>query len=135
MDAPMNEVLPARESVLAAIAALLDDQARVVRAEAALAAAKRRMAASELRLGRLQRARGAVLPWSEPKPEATMRSRIIAEMEARREEVFTPARIAAAVGAANRDSVRNTLLVLARKGQIVKVGEGRYRAREKEKEG
>jgi len=32
------------------------------------------------------------------------------------------------VGSRNRDSIRNTLLVLAAKGRIEKVGAGQYRA-------
>jgi hypothetical protein len=42
--------------------------------------------------------------------------------------VYTPARLSPLVSSPNRDSIRNTLLVLAAKGKIEKVGAGRYRA-------
>ncbi len=51
-------------------------------------------------------------------------------MEAAPDEVYTPARLAPAVGSRNRDSIRNTLLALAAKGRIEKLGAGRYRARQ-----
>lgn len=126
----MNEVAEPREVVLEAMAELLDDQARVARAEAALAIAKKRRVLSELRLGRLQRSRDALVVHIEQMAVVTMRARLVEAMEAQPDEVFTPVGLAAAVGASNRDSVRNTLLVLARKGEIEKVGVGRYRARE-----
>jgi hypothetical protein len=50
-------------------------------------------------------------------------------MEASPDEVFTPARLAPMLGTSNRDSVRNTLLVLATKGRIEKRGAGQYQAR------
>jgi hypothetical protein len=58
----------------------------------------------------------------------SMRQRMLHEMAARPEEVFTPAKLAPLVGATTRDSVRNTLLVLHAKGRIAKVGPGQYRA-------
>lgn len=115
--------------MLQLLAALLDDQARVARAEAALAAAKKRMALSEQRLGRLRAGRGAEVRESAPAAAVTLRTRIVEAMKARRGEVLTPAKIAALVGATNRDSVRNTLLVLAGQGRIEKVGVGQYRAK------
>jgi len=53
-------------------------------------------------------------------------------MEAHPGEVFTPARLAPLVGSQNRDSIRNTLLVLAAKGRIEKRGPGQYQAGRKE---
>jgi hypothetical protein len=53
-------------------------------------------------------------------------------MQASPEETFTPGRLAHEIGSQNRDSVRNTLLVLASKDKIEKVGVGKYRARRTE---
>jgi hypothetical protein len=64
--------------------------------------------------------------------EPSLRERIMAVMEASPAKVFTPARLAKAIGWQNRDSVRNTLLVLAAKGKIEKVGAGQYRGRRPE---
>jgi hypothetical protein len=61
-------------------------------------------------------------------PAGTLRDRIVGAIEASPGEVYTPARLAPLVGSINRDSVRNTLLVLAAKGRIEKVGPGQYRA-------
>lgn len=58
----------------------------------------------------------------------TLRSRVIATMGASPAEVFTPARLAPIVRAGSRDTVRNTLLVLAKLGRIEKLGPGQYRA-------
>lgn len=135
------------EAVLEAMAEVMERQARVNRAEAALAAARRRLSQSISRLSRLRAASDAVdlpphvsvdlapegLP-SEPtagddERPGTLRERILAVMEASPGEVYTPARLAPAVGSRNRDSIRNTLLVLAAKGRIEKVGAGRYQAR------
>jgi hypothetical protein len=63
-----------------------------------------------------------------PREGATMREEILAVMRAAPGEVFTPAKLAPLVRAGSRDSVRNTLLVLAARGRIEKVGAGRYRA-------
>jgi hypothetical protein len=62
----------------------------------------------------------------------SLRERIVAVMEASPAKVFTPARLAKAIGWQNRDSIRNTLLVLAAKGKIEKVGAGQYRGRRPE---
>lgn len=59
----------------------------------------------------------------------SLRKRILSELSASAEEVFTPARVSKLVGATSRDSVRNTLLVLAGRGLIDKLGPGQYRAR------
>jgi hypothetical protein len=64
-----------------------------------------------------------------PRGRVTMRANIIAAMAASPGEVFTTARLARLVNAASRDSVRNTLLVLAERRRIEKVGPGQYRAR------
>jgi len=66
--------------------------------------------------------------WRPPSSEHTLRDRIVARMAANPEETFTPALLAPLVGATSRDTVRNTLLVLAVKGRIMKIGEGQYRA-------
>jgi hypothetical protein len=146
-----------REDVLEAMAEVMARQARVARSEAALAAARRHLGESVSRLSRLYRAHGERLELSPlaalalesiaasegaldgaleglarlPAEEraGTLRERIIAVMEASPEEVYTPARLSPAVGSPNRDSIRNTLLVLAAKGKIEKVGAGQYRAR------
>ncbi len=56
-------------------------------------------------------------------------------MTERRGESFTPATLSALVGASSKDSVRTTLLVLSGRNQIVKVGNGQYRARDEGKSG
>ncbi len=148
MDMPTATEQVSREQVLEAISEVVSQQAHVVRTEAALAAAQRRLSDSVARLSRLYRARGEGLPLpplaasaieaderDEARCEAeearggTLRERILAVMAASPLEVYTPARLAPEVGSANRDSVRNTLLVLAAKGKIEKVGAGQYRAR------
>jgi hypothetical protein len=50
-------------------------------------------------------------------------------LEARPDEVLTPARVRALLGAVPVDTVRNALLVLAERGRIEKIGHGQYRAR------
>jgi hypothetical protein len=60
---------------------------------------------------------------------ASMRARILGAMGEHPGEVFTSARLAPLVGAASRDSVRNTLLVLAERRLVEKLGPGLYRAR------
>lgn len=120
---------------------VLEQEHRVVRAEAVLAAAKRRLSWLQARFGRLgQRLYDVAEACAEETREArpavpsadgtTMRERILALLAASPAEVFTPAMLAPAVGAGSRDSVRNTLLVLASKGRIEKLGPGRYRARQ-----
>lgn len=129
------------EGVLEVLAALLEEQAKVARVEVALAAAKERLAALQDRY----RALGGVVPepgdaWPSLLSErqarcgrvvheggCSMRSRILAEMEARAGEILTPAQLAPLVEARSRDAVRNALLVLAEKGKIEKVGLGQYR--------
>lgn len=59
---------------------------------------------------------------------STLRGRILSTMGACPAEVFTPARLAPIVRAGSRDTVRNTLLVLAKLGRIEKLGPGQYRA-------
>lgn len=145
-----------REQVLDAISEVVRQQAQVAHGEAALAAARRRLREAVARLSRLYHARaeGVALPPSAAaaleeaaEEEAsgavarearqggaedqagTLRDRLVGVMEATPREVYTPARLAPLVGSDNRDSVRNTLLVLAAKGRIEKVGAGQYRAR------
>ena len=72
-----NDVPEAGDGVLQLLAELLDDQARVARAEAALAAAKKRMALSEQRLGRLRAGRGAEVREGAPAAAVTLRTRIV----------------------------------------------------------
>jgi hypothetical protein len=146
MDMPTATSSVSREEVLEAMAQVMERQARVTRAEAALAAARRRLVESVARLSRISAARGESLDlpplaafalaaeegasdaetttWS-----GTLRERIVAVIKASPEVVYTPARLAPLVGSQNRDSVRNTLLVLAAKGRIEKVGAGQYQAR------
>jgi hypothetical protein len=179
MNMPVATDTASREDVLEAMAEVMERQARVARAEAALAAARRRLGDSVTRLSRLARARGntADLPplavaaiaadqpgeageassagesgspavWgqsprqggsaadtADPVDEraGTLRERILTVIEANPEAVHTPARLAPLVGSPNRDSVRNTLLVLAAKGKIEKVSLGHYQARKKER--
>jgi hypothetical protein len=154
MDMPTVTEAVSREQVLEAMAEVMERQARVARAEAALVAARRRLGDSVSRLSHIARARGDTLDLpplaamgvtsSAPSaagddpagpagagdegPAGTLRERIVAVMEATPDEVYTPARLAPAVGSRNRDSIRNTLLVLAAKGRIEKVGAGQYRA-------
>lgn len=71
-----------------------------------------------------------VLPAAPAEVRDTLRARIVAAIEAHPGEMFTPARLAPVVGSRNRDSIRNTLLVLAAKGLIDKRGAGQYQARE-----
>jgi len=122
------------------LAALVEEEARVARAEAALAAARERLLALQIRLGRLGplsaeelAARAGRPPRARRWPRAddgqpSMRARILERIAASPGEVFTPARLAPLVGATSRDSVRNTLLVLHAKGRIEKLGPGQYRA-------
>lgn len=131
---------PRPEPGLDLISALVEEEARVARAEAALAAARERLFALQVRLGRMEplsldelAARIGRPPrarrWSRADDgQPSMRSRILERMAASPGEVFTPAVLAPLVEATSRDSVRNTLLVLHAKGRIEKVGPGRYRA-------
>jgi hypothetical protein len=150
MGMPTPTESTSREEVLEAMAEVMERQARVARAEAALTAARRRLGDSVARLSRLQRKAGdgmdlpslaaaALEPAQRGQPSGpgeapggTLRERIVAAIEASPGEVFTPARLAPVVGSQNRDSVRNTLLVLAAKGRIEKLGAGRYQARKKQ---
>jgi hypothetical protein len=140
-DAVSSGVL--QEEVLGAVAEVMERQARVARAEAGLFMARRRLGEARARLTRLAPALSAVTPLpplvvaaldagpqgaAEPSPWGTMRERIVSALEASPGEVFTPARLARDLGLNNRDSIRNTLLVLAGKGLIVKVDLGQYRA-------
>jgi hypothetical protein len=149
MGMPTPTQPTSREEVLEAMAEVMERQARVARAEAALSSARRRLGDSVARLSRLQGAGGervdlpslaaAVLEPAErgqlsgpgEAPGGTLRERIVVAIEASPGEVFTPARLAPVVGSRNRDSVRNTLLVLAAKGRIEKLGAGQYQARKK----
>jgi hypothetical protein len=147
MDMTMTTEAVSHEDVLDAMAEVMERQARVARGEAALATAKRRLGESLSRLSRLHRARGesldpaalhaivsAALEGRPPggdddaAPSVSLRVRILTVMQASPDEVFTPARLAPEIGSKNRDSVRNTLLVLASKGKIEKVSAGKYRA-------
>lgn len=137
---------PAGEDVPFAMADVMERQARVARAEANLAAARRRLGESFARLRRVASERGQEVPplaaavlqangGQLPVPadgdrSGTLRARLVTVMEAHQGEVFTPARLAPMVGSQNRDSIRNTLLVLAAKGLIDKVGVGQYQARQ-----
>jgi hypothetical protein len=162
MDMTTATESTSREEVLEAMAEVMERQARVARAEAALGAARRRLDDSLARLARLSslaRARGESpdLPplagvtlkldersstrstsstsstpaadTDEDDRHGTLRERILAVVAASPAQVYTPALLASAVGSQNRDSVRNTLLVLAAKGKIQKVGTGQYQAR------
>ncbi len=149
------EAVP-REQVLDAIHEVVRQQAQVAHGEAALASARRRLREAVARLSRLYHARADDVALPPPAAAAleeaveeeasgalargashgdaeehagTLRDRIVGVMEASPREVYTPARLAPLVGSENRDSVRNTLLVLAAKGRIEKVGAGQYRAR------
>ena len=62
-------------------------------------------------------------------PGGSLRSRVLAAMEKKPDDVFTAASLAPAVGSANKDSVRNVLSQLAAEEQIERVGKGRYRAK------
>ena len=148
MDLPTAMESVSREEVLGAMAEVMERQARVARAEAALEVARRRLGESIARLSRISAARGQGLDLprlavvalaaesAAPASDAgttewsgTLRERIMAVMAASPEAVYTPARLAPLVGSQNRDSVRNTLLVLAAKGRIEKRGAGQYQAR------
>ncbi len=136
---------PENDDLLDATAEVMERQARVARAEATLAGARRRLDVSVMRLSRIATDRGAELspavaavvqsregaPATNERP-GTLRARIVAVIEASPGEVFTPASLAPVVGHSNRDSIRNTLLVLAGKGQVEKVGAGQYQARRKD---
>jgi hypothetical protein len=137
-------------TVLSVVAEVIADQTRVARAEASLAEAKRRLDASSARLAEIWKARRAEVPLPpfselaaleqedlggddddpiEDAPEDTLRDRVLTLLGSRPHEVFGPAGVAETLGARSRDSVRNTLLALADKGRIEKLGPGRYRAR------
>lgn len=126
------------------LAEIMYERERVTRAAARLEAARRRLSALEDRY-RGMAPFGAAAGAGEPllatvldpgkrsrmrrraPGAATMRARILEAMGARPGEVLTTASLASIVGAESRDSVRNTLLALAAKGRIEKVGLGRYR--------
>jgi hypothetical protein len=148
MDMPTAMESTSREEMLEAIAEVMERQARVARAEAALATARRRLGDSVARLSRVTQGRGdpgdlpplvaAALQQGEgllagaaldEERAGTLRARIVAVLEASPAEVYTPALLAPILGTPNRDSIRNTLLVLAAKGRIEKLGAGRYRAK------
>jgi hypothetical protein len=120
------------------LAEVVREQERVARAEAALEGARRRLAEVQARLGLAPPLAALEAGLGSPRTAratarregASLRARILAEMTAQPAEVWTPARLSPLVGARSRDSVRNTLLVLAAKGRIEKVGLGQYRARE-----
>lgn len=141
---------PEREDVLTLMAEVLDRQARVHRAESALIQARHRLEEAVSRLGRAKQRGADVSPLGEallahrtanvapvsretlpPRetPPGSLRERIVAALEAAPGETFTVLRVAAALGHDNRDSVRNTLLVLAGAGRVEKVGIGEYRAK------
>jgi hypothetical protein len=140
---------PQGDDVLEAVAEVIERQGRVARAESALLTARRRLGDSLGRLTRIATDKGVELPplaalavklapelppvspGEEERP-GTLRARIVAAMEANPAEVFTPARFAPVVSSPNRDSIRNTLLVLAAKGRVVKVGAAQYQARREE---
>ncbi len=145
------EAQAGEEDVTGALAELVERQARVTRAEGALHAARRRLGESLDRLTRITTDKGVPLPplaaaivalapelppvaSGEEERPGTLRARIVAVMEKHPEEVFNPARLAPMLGSPNRDSIRNTLLVLAGQGRIQKLGEGRYQARKPEGE-
>lgn len=122
-------------------------QAQVSRAEATLTNARGRLTTALGRLARAAQGRGEPLPPlaaavvecgdlaptdeqppEEPSP-GTLRERIAAVIDAAPGEVFTPATVGRALESPNRDSIRNTLLVLAAKGRVEKLGPGQYQAR------
>ncbi len=140
------------EEALTALADVMQKQARLVRAEASVLAARRHLNGSVRRFKTVVRSWGAVagvspsvadalllddgkgsLEFSDMEQDGTLRDRIVTAIEANPGQVFTSARVATTIGASNRDSVRNTLLVLAAKDRIEKVGEGQYQALEKAK--
>ena len=141
---------PGGERVLDAMAEVMERQARVARAESALVAARRRLGESLDRLSSIATEEGAELPpfavaalegrpprlppagSGEEERLGTLRARIVGALEAHPGEVFTAARLAPMVGSPNRDSIRNTLLTLAARGRIAKLGEGQYQARTRE---
>ena len=141
--------MPPSEAMLDALAEVMVRESRVMRAESALMKAKRELRASLARLEGITGAlpAGAELPpkvnaalqLREELPPATaevdgrsLRQRIVEVMEKSPNEIHTSARIAPLIGATNRNSVRNTLLVLAARGKIKKVGEGQYQAEPRE---
>jgi hypothetical protein len=127
----------------------MDREARVHRAESTLNQARRRLGEALDRLGRA-RQRGVDVPplgaallehraSIAPVPRETLppreklpgslRERIVVALEAAPSETFTVARVALTLDHDNRDSIRNTLLVLAAAGRVEKVGVGQYRAK------
>src|SRR5262249_40546802 len=131
---------PVGDEVLDAVAEVMERQARVNRAEASLAGARQRLGESVGRLSRVASNRGVEVPplvaaviqhneglaspaerhappgersATQGEHTATLRDRIVAVLDASPEQVFTPALVARALGTRNRDSVRNSLLVLA----------------------
>lgn len=130
------------EATIDVLGALVDQQARVARAEVALAAARARLQALQERY----RGLGGVPAldagaWVEPPSRRrdrcgravsdggpSVRTRLLAALVARPGEVLTSPQLAALVGARSRDTVRNALLVLAERGAVEKVGPGQYRA-------
>jgi hypothetical protein len=124
------------------MAEVMERQARVHRAESSLSQARRRLGEAVDRLTHAKQ-RGATVPplgaallqhhggiVSVPgeTPPGTLRERIVAVMAAAPGERFTVARVALALDHDNRDSIRNTLLVLASAARVEKVGIGEYRA-------
>jgi hypothetical protein len=140
---------PEGEDVLVLMADVMDREARVHRAESTLNQARRRLGEALDRLGRARqrgadvpplgaallehRANAAPVPREElpprEKPLGTLRERIVAALEAAPGETFTVARMALVLDHGNRDSIRNTLLVLAAAGRVDKLGVGQYRAK------
>jgi hypothetical protein len=126
---------------IALLAAVLTAEARVESARATLAAATRRLAVLQARFARLGRPAAAIAATClgeaigdkvlvmEARDGSTMRARILERLARCPDEVFTPATLGPLVGAGSRDSVRNTLLALAARGQIDKLGPGRYTAK------
>ncbi|MFT3773219.1 MAG: hypothetical protein QM820_48185 [Minicystis sp.] len=135
----METISGGNEGALDVLAALVEEQARVARAEAALLAARQRLAAlqeSYRRFGPSLAALGEMVTSARPPARRardllgdgrTLRTRILDHMRAQPGEVLTPALLAPIVGARSRDAVRNALLALAAKGCIEKVGLGQYR--------
>jgi hypothetical protein len=140
-------VAPQEEDVLAIVAEVMARQGRVHRAESTLRQARRRLGESIERLRRAERrgaavpptaaallqvhgdAAPAVPPTSRETPPGTLRDRIVATLDAAPGETFTVARVALALDHDNRDSIRNTLLVLAAAGRVEKLGAGQYRTK------
>ena len=142
------------EEVCEALAEVMDREARVARADGALQAARRRLGEAMARFRGAAEARDAGVELS-PRaaalleeiaalpagtlPDAStlvsLRKRIVAVLEANPGEVYTPARLAPLVGHSRRDTIRNSLFVLATRGRIEKLGPGQYRARRQEDPG